>query len=75
MTSRLIRDEVLRELEKLGAADQLRVMDFMRALGSAKPRGTPGSQLTRFGGTLSEASVDEMMAAIGDGCERVDDAW
>jgi hypothetical protein len=68
-----IRDEVLRELEKLGAADQQRVMDFLRALGSAKPRGTPGSDLTRFAGTLSEESVVEMMAAIEDGCERIDD--
>jgi hypothetical protein len=33
MISPSIRDEVLRELEKLGAADQQRVMDFLRALG------------------------------------------
>jgi hypothetical protein len=75
MISPSIRDAVLRELEKLGAADQQRVMDFLRALGSAKPRGTPGSDLTRFAGTLSEESVDEMMAAIEDGCERIDDEW
>jgi predicted CopG family antitoxin len=75
MISPSIRDEVLRELEKLGAADQQRVMDFLRALGSAKPRGTAGSDLTRFAGTLSEESVDEMMAAIEEGCERIDDEW
>jgi hypothetical protein len=75
MISPSIRDEVLRELEKLGAADQQRVMDFLRALGSARPRGTPGSDLTRFAGTLSQESVDEMMAAIEDGCERIDDEW
>jgi hypothetical protein len=70
-----IRDEVLRELEKLGAADQKRVMDFVRALGTAEARGTPGSELIRFAGTLPEDSVDEMMAAIEDGCERIDDEW
>jgi hypothetical protein len=36
MISPSMRDEVLRELEKLGAADQKRVMDFVRALGSAE---------------------------------------
>jgi len=75
MISPSMRDKVLRELEKLGAADQKRVMDFVRALRSAEPRGTPGSELTRFAGTLSEGSVDEMMAAIEDGCERIDDEW
>jgi hypothetical protein len=75
MISPSIRDEVLRELEKLGAADQRRVMDFLRALGSARPRGTRGSDLTRFAGTLSEESADKMMAAIEDGCERVDGEW
>jgi hypothetical protein len=68
-------DAVLRELERLGAADQQRVMDFVRALRSAEPRGTPGSELTRFAGTLSAESIDEMMAAIDDGCERIDDEW
>jgi hypothetical protein len=70
-----IRDAVLRELEKLGAADQRRVMDFVRALSSAEPRGTPGSELARFAGVLSEEAVDEIMAAIDDGCERIDDEW
>lgn len=77
-----IRDEVLRELEKLDAADQQRVMDFVRALVSIElrgtpgaERGTPGAELARFSGALSEESVDEMMAAIEDGCERIDDEW
>jgi hypothetical protein len=64
-----LRDQVLRELEKLGAADQKRVMDFVRALALASPRGTPGSELTQFAGTLSEESVAEMIAAIEDGCD------
>jgi hypothetical protein len=75
MISPSMRDEVLRGLEKLDAADQKRVVEFVRALGSAEPRGTPGSDLTRFAGILSEGSVDEMMAAIEDGCERIDDEW
>ncbi|HUF54550.1 MAG TPA: hypothetical protein VMR52_12375 [Dehalococcoidia bacterium] len=75
MISPSMRDKVLRELEKLGAADQKRVMDFLRGLNSAELRGTPGSELARFAGTLSDRSVDEMMAAIEDGCERIDDEW
>jgi hypothetical protein len=75
MISPSMRDEVFRELEKLDAADQERVMDFVRALRSAEPHGTPGSELTRFAGILSKGSVDEMMAAIEDGCERIDDEW
>ena len=75
MISPAMREKVLRELEKLGAADQKRVMDFMRALNSATPRGTRGSELIRFAGALPDRSVDEMMAAIEDGCERIDDEW
>ncbi len=75
MISPSMRDEVLRELEKLDTADQKRVMDFVRALGSGEPRGTHGSELTRFAGILPEESIDEMMAAIEDGCERIDDEW
>ena len=75
MISPSMRDKVLRELEKLGVADQKRVMDFVRALRSAEPQGTPGSELAPFAGSLSERSVDEMMAAIEDGCERIDDEW
>jgi hypothetical protein len=67
------REAVLRELEKLGAADQQRVMDFVRALGATPPKGTPGAALSRFSGVLDKESVDEMLAAIEDGCERIDE--
>jgi hypothetical protein len=70
-----VRDEVLKAMEKLGTVDQLRVVEFMRELGSSTSRGTPGAELARFGGILSEESVDEMVAAIGEGCERVDEEW
>jgi hypothetical protein len=70
-----MHDKVLRELEKLGAADEKRVMDFVHALSSAVRRGTAGSALDRFAGTLPERSVDEIMAAIEEGCERIDDDW
>jgi hypothetical protein len=75
MISPSIRDEVLREFAKLRAADQRRVMDFVHALSSAEPQGTAGSELARFAGLLSERAVDEMMAAIEDGCERIDEDW
>lgn len=75
MISPSTRDKVLREMEKLGAANQKRVIDFLRGLNSAELHGIPGSELARFAGTVSERSVDEMMAAIEDGCERIDDEW
>jgi hypothetical protein len=70
-----LRDAVVREFERLGTADQLRVMDFVRALGTAQPRGTPGRELARFSGAFSESAVDEMMTAIEEGCERIDEEW
>jgi hypothetical protein len=57
MISPSIRDEVLRELERLDAADQERVRDFLRALSSAEPRGTPGAELTRFAGALHNEAL------------------
>lgn len=75
MISPSVREAVLRELAKLGAADQKRVIDFVRELGAARARGTPGADLAGFAGILSEGAVDEIMAAIEDGCERIDDDW
>jgi hypothetical protein len=70
-----VKEALLRELEKLGAADQQRVVDFVRALAASAPRGTPGNELGRFAGAMSPDAVEEMMAAIDEGCERIDDNW
>jgi hypothetical protein len=69
------REALIRELEKLDAADQQRVLDFVRALGSSAPSGTPGADLAGFSGALSGESVDAMLAVIEEGCERIDEDW
>ncbi|MEX2375083.1 MAG: hypothetical protein WD942_05785 [Dehalococcoidia bacterium] len=76
MSTRPVKKELLEELDRLGIEDQHRVLEFVRTIRAARPRGTPGSDLIRFAGVLSTEEADRMMAVIEDGCERVDaDGW
>jgi L-rhamnose isomerase len=50
---------------------QRKVVEFAHSLTGSIPSGTPGNQLLRFAGTMTEAEAKEMMDAIED-CERVD---
>lgn len=76
MNSPSFRSEILSEIDRLGTADQHRVLDFVKALAASQPKGTPGSEVVRLAGIIASADVDEMMAAIEAGCEKVDaDEW
>ena len=67
-----VRDEIARQVEKLPPAMQERVLRFASSLASALPVGESGASLRRFAGSLDSISAREMMAAIEEGCERVD---
>lgn len=71
-----IKHEILEELERLPDEDQHRVLDFARTLGRTIPKGTPGRELLRFAGVISDEDAEQMNAAIEEGCEQVDvDEW
>ncbi|WP_240610801.1 DUF2281 domain-containing protein [Ammonifex thiophilus] len=72
MSANPIREEILRELDRLPPELQREVLDFARALASSVSEGTPGEKLLRFAGILTPEEAELMERAIEEGCERVD---
>lgn len=71
-----VKERVLRDLDKLSPALQERAAELVHSLVTTTPPGTPISELHRFYGAFDPASVEEMRAAIEEGCEQVDaDEW
>ena len=76
MSEPSIRDDLLKELERLPESDRRRVLEYARSLSDSVPRGVPGSSLLRFVGVFSESDAAEIEAAIEEGCEQVNPgAW
>ena len=71
MLDSTIQNDLLKEVEQLPLPLQRKVVEFAHSLAGSAPRGTPGDQLLRFAGTMTEEEAKEMMAAIED-CERID---
>ena len=66
-----IQSDLLKEVEQLSPLLQRKVVEYAHSLAGSVPRGTPGDQLLRFAGTMTEEEAKEMMEAIED-CERID---
>jgi len=76
MINPTIERDLLDQLDQLPADQQLRVLDFARALAASQPRGVSGRSVLHLAGTLDPADADEMVQAIAEGCEQVNpDAW
>jgi hypothetical protein len=68
--------ELQMRLSQLGPDEKRRVLEFTRALGTRRPRGTPGSALLPLFGSITDEDAREMLQAIEEGCERIDpDGW
>ncbi len=72
MVSSVLERELHQQLECLPSGQQRQVLDFARALASARPHGVPGQKLLSFAGTIAPDDIETMRAAIADGCEQVD---
>jgi hypothetical protein len=75
MDSATIRDEILRELDRLSPEQQKRLLDMAKQLNDAlRPPGTSGSVLLSHMDDFSFApgDLDDMMRVIEEGCERID---
>jgi hypothetical protein len=76
MIDTAIQSELLREVAQLPPTLQQRVVEYARTLVQSRLRGTPGTELLRFAGTLDPDDARIMMEAIEEGCEQVDkDEW
>ncbi|MDI6729165.1 MAG: hypothetical protein QMD44_09620 [Thermodesulfovibrionales bacterium] len=69
MTTALIKDNLIAQLDKLPYDLQLRVLDFAKTL---IPKGVDGKSLLRFEGAILADDLQLMSKAIEDGCEKVD---
>ncbi len=77
MSKPSLREEILREVDRLPLGMQRRVLLFAQTLVQTEPKGMPWSEfLTRFGGSISNEDADIMERAIEESCEQVEpDEW
>lgn len=76
MVSEALAKDVVREMGHMPVELQRRVVDFAHALAGSYPKGTPGTEMIKFSGSFSSNDLEEISAAIEQGCEKVDpDAW
>jgi hypothetical protein len=70
------QNELLKQIDQLPSDLQEQVLVYAKSLKSTTPQGTPGRELLRFAGTISDEDAQEMMKAIEEGCEQIDyDKW
>jgi len=66
-----LRDELLKQMDALSPEQQERVLSFARTL-SADSDGVPGRSLLGAAGRIGQSDLNLMVAAIEEGCERID---
>ncbi|NET59917.1 MAG: hypothetical protein F6K47_28340 [Symploca sp. SIO2E6] len=67
-----IIDEVIEQLRAMPQDLQWQVLEFARTLVKVEVRGTPGTQLLPFAGSIPPDDLQLMREAIEQGCEQVD---
>ena len=75
MSAVSLRNQLIHELDRLSHSQQEQLLDIARRLQqSTLPPGTPGDTLLVHMDNFEfvPGSVDEMMLAIEEGCERID---
>ncbi len=71
-----VKEQILSDLDQLSPAQQKRAAELVHELVYPLPRGASVEDLLKLAGTLDDEAAQEMMAAIEEGCERVDlDEW
>ncbi len=77
MTTTSVKEQIVRQLDKLTSEQQEALLDYARRL-QTMPAGTPGSVLLEHmkDFVFEPGEVDEMMRAIEESCERINpDEW
>ncbi len=73
MSTTPIKQEIVKELDRLTPELQLQVLTFVRKLRfSPADEGVSGKELLRFAGILTLEEAEMMERAIEESCERVD---
>jgi len=72
MMNSVLKRELDQQLEHLPLGEQRQVLDFAKALATARLRGVPGKTLLQFAGSIQADDLKTISKAIEDGCEKVD---
>lgn len=77
MVTTNLRDELVERFERLKQGEQERALEIVRALGEPEIRGMSGEEfVAQLGGLLDPQSAREIIEAVEEGCEKVDeDGW
>ncbi len=67
-----IKKQLIEDLDHLPFDLQKKVSDFARALVLSREKGTPGSELIRFSGTIGNADARKIREAVSGECGRID---
>ena len=71
MADSMTKQQIIGQLDRLSPEMVKQVYEFTRGLRNSDPKGTPGSQLLRFAGTIRTDDIQAMTEAIEVGCEQV----
>jgi hypothetical protein len=71
MMSPTLETEIQEQLAHLPLEQQRQVLEFARALVTARVRGVPGQTLLQFAGLVEPDDLALMKQAIEDDCEQV----
>lgn len=72
MVDPAIREQILRDLDRLAPALQRRASELVRSLDPSGARGASIDDLLSVSGSLDKESAREMREAIEQGCERIE---
>ena len=68
--------QIIKQLSSLPPDLQKKIYDFTVELSHSRPKGTPGTDLLQFAGTIESDDIEMMKQAIEGGCEQVNaDEW
>lgn len=67
-----VQEEIAKQVGKLPADAQTRVLQFAASLSTSEPVGDNGADYVRYAGYFDAESLREMAEAIEQECERVD---
>ena len=79
MTTAEFKDEAIKRLERVPPKLRATVLSYLEGVGektAGRVRGTPGRDLLKFAGTISDETAERMKQVIEEECERIDyDSW
>ena len=75
MTATARQQELLARFEQLLPSQQQEVIDFASFLAAKKLSEVPaGTRMLQYAGILSDEDAQQMLTAIEEGCEQIDEA-